>query len=117
MVFAACTWYEEPSGAGNRPPATPFVTGPDTLPAGSAGSFEITVHDPDGDPLRVYVAWGDGDTSDHGDFVGSGQTVAFDHVFAVEGTYAVSARCHDLGPLFSEWSVPLPVVALPPPRP
>lgn len=71
----------------------------------------MTVFDSDGDWLRVYVAWGDGDTTDYGAFVSSNATVLFQHSYVAPGTFAVRARCHDLQPLFSDWSAPLLVVA------
>jgi hypothetical protein len=71
------------------------------------------VHDPDGGLLRVFIACGDGDTTDHGEFVNSGQVVWFEHIYLQAGTYTVRARCHDTGPLFSDWSSPRPVVVGP----
>ena len=109
-VVVSCRWEQTPPPAVNRPPAAPSVSGPDSLAAGVPASFDVTVFDPDGDRLRVYVAWGDGDTTDYGDFVDSGRTAGFEHRYAGPGTYCVSARCHDLEPRFSDWSVPLAVV-------
>ncbi len=112
LLVGGCTWKEEVPGTGNRSPSVPVVAGPDTIAVGMPESFEVTVYDPDGDRLRVFVAWGDGDTNDYGDFVESGATVPFDHRFTDEGTFRVRARCHDLEPLFSDWSTPRDVVVL-----
>jgi hypothetical protein len=86
------------------------VAGPDTLAVGVSGEFAAEAHDPDGDRLRVYVAWGDGDTSDFGEFVETGRVIVFVHAYGQVGEYPVRARCHDLAPRFSDWSAARPVV-------
>ena len=98
----------------NRAPARPVVEGPDSMLVGEPVEFHVTVYDADGDQMRVYVAWGDGDTSDYGAFVQSHQTLLFEHTFDRADTFLVSARCHDMTPLFSEWSTPWRVVAVNP---
>jgi hypothetical protein len=90
------------------------VTGPELVFAGDTAEFDVTVYDPDGGELRVFLAWGDGDTSDYGEFVFSGQTVAFRHRYAAADTCLLRARCHDTRPLFSEWSSPRRVVVVNP---
>ena len=74
--------------------------------------YDVTVYDPDGDRLRVYVAWGDGDTNDYGEFVATGRTASFEHAFRAPGEYDIRARCHDGEPLFSNWSSPKTVLVL-----
>ncbi len=98
----------------NRAPYPPAVSGPDKAEVGQRVSFDVAVFDPDGHALVVYVAWGDGDTSDYGGFVPSGETVTFEHAWWVADTFPVSAGCYDTyspqKPLFSDWSDPHPVV-------
>lgn len=96
----------------NQAPARPVIEGPDSVSVGEPAEFHVTVFDADGDRMRVYVAWGDGDTSDYGDFAQSHQTLLFEHTFSRADTFLVSARCHDMAPLFSEWSTPRRVVAV-----
>lgn len=98
----------------NQAPARPAIEGPDSAVVGEPAVFGVTVYDPDGDRMRVYVAWGDGDTSDYGEFAQSHQMLLFAHTFSRPGEFLVSARCHDLGPLFSDWSTPQRVVAVNP---
>ena len=116
-VLAAVGWctlvacdHAPPSA--NRAPSAPHVEGPGEVVASRPAQFSVTVFDPDGDRVRLYIAWGDGDTTDYGQFLQSTQTVQVEHVFARADTYEVSGRCHDLEPLFSAWSVPLVVVAV-----
>jgi hypothetical protein len=96
----------------NRPPSRPLLSGPGEVAVGQTAEFSVTVYDPDGGAMRVYVAWGDGDTTDYGDFVYSHQAVTFEHTFDRADTFEVRARCHDLEPLFSDWSMPLTVVVV-----
>jgi len=98
----------------NRRPRPPVVTGPVEALVGERLEFGVSVFDPDGDRLRVFVAWGDGDTSDYGDFVLSGSEVLFEHAYDRPGTFPVAARCHDLEPEFSDWSSPRQVSVLGP---
>ena len=95
---------------GNQRPWPPSVDAPELVLLGEEAGVDVTCYDPDGGQLRVYVAWGDGDTSDYGGFVYSGQSVQLDHTYRQADTFQVRAQCHDLAPLFSEWSSPRPVV-------
>jgi len=90
------------------------LRGPELVLLGAEADFEVTVYDPDGGELRVYLAWGDGDTSDYGEFVQSGQTVLFRHRYRSTGTFDVRGRCHDIVPLFSDWSAPVRVTVAEP---
>ena len=99
---------------GNHQPAAPLVSGPSEVYVGELAEFSVEVHDPDGNGLRVFIAWGDGDTSDYGEFVGSGRVVYFEHRYTSADTFEVRARCHDAEPLFSDWSGPRRVVAVNP---
>ncbi len=114
--FLGCTWYEGGSGQTNHKPLTPTLSGPDTTHIGVQECYEVTVGDPDGNRLRVFTAWGDGDTTEYGAFVGSGATALFEHAFLRPGVFGVRARCHDDvypdEPLFSDWSTPHDVVVL-----
>lgn len=98
----------------NQSPRPPSISGPDIAFVGFPARFDVTVYDPDGHSVVVYVAWGDGDTSDYGDFVRSGSTVVFEHTWHRNGTFLVCGRCYDtydpMQPLFSDWSHPLTVV-------
>ncbi len=112
FAVSGCRWEQDIPGPENHAPRAPVVSGPDTVVVGTAAAFDAAVLDPDGDRLRVYVAWGDGDTTDCGDFIPSGGVAAFEHSFTRPGSFEVTARCHDLEPLFSDWSAPHTVVAL-----
>lgn len=105
VLLGACD-ETGPAGRGNHKPRSPVVAGPSEALVGERLDFSVMVFDPDGDRLRVFVAWGDGDTSDYGEFVFSGAEVLFEHVFREPGVFYVAARCHDLEPKFSDWSSP-----------
>ncbi|MEO0079443.1 MAG: hypothetical protein ABIK44_02040 [candidate division WOR-3 bacterium] len=116
ILLIGCAWEEPDNNDGNQRPSPPLVTGPDEGYPGERLEFTVSVYDPDGGRLRVFVAWGDGDTSDYGDFVYSGETVLFEHSYARADTFLIRARCHDLEPLFSDWSTPRRVVIVQPPE-
>jgi hypothetical protein len=112
LVFGACENGPQPNPYNRRPTAA-VIDWPAETRVGDRALFKVECYDPDGDRLRVFVAWGDGDTSDYGEFVQSGQTLVFEHTFATADTFPVRARCHDLEPLFSEWSAPRTVRVTP----
>jgi len=99
----------------NHAPRPPSIDGPTEVLAGQNAEFDVTCYDPDGHRMIVLVSWGDGDTSDYGDFVRSEQTVQFEHIWTRPDTYLVSGWCRDVylaEPLESGWSSPVPVVVL-----
>ncbi len=113
FALLALTCTVEPE-TGNSRPFAPVLSGPEMVLLGAEVGFDVTVYDPDGGELRVYLAWGDGDTSDYGEFVRSGQTVTFRHRYQSADTFYVRGRCHDLVPLFSDWSSPKRVIVAEP---
>ncbi len=98
----------------NHAPLIPHVSGPSETWVGIPTSFDVTVYDPDGHSVAVFLAWGDGDTTQYPDFVASGAAVMFEHTWRRADTFAVTARCYDIydpkEPLFSGWSNSLQVV-------
>ncbi len=114
LALLALACDDGPAPWHNHAPWTPLVTGPAEVFAGVPATFDVTVYDPDGHQLRVYVAWGDGDTNDYGEFVASGQTVQFEHTWHEVDSFSIRARCHDSEPLFSDWSNGRLVVVVPP---
>ncbi|MBN2538025.1 hypothetical protein JXB37_07110, partial [candidate division WOR-3 bacterium] len=94
LVLSACE-IVEPQPWQNHAPRAPSVSGPDSTFVGTLVQFQVTCYDPDGHAMLVLVAWGDGDTSDYGDFVPSEQTVVFEHSWAAAGSYDVKAWCRD----------------------
>jgi len=112
LLLAACEPQAPPWH--NHEPYPPLISGPPEVFAGVPATFDVTVCDPDGQRLRVYLAWGDGDTNDYGEFVYSGETVHFEHTYLTQDTFYITGRCHDPEPLFSDWSAAKQVVVLPP---
>ncbi len=101
---AACACDVAPPPSVNRRPTCAIVDWPAEALVGQQVVVKVEGYDPDGDRVRVFVAWGDGDTADYGEFALSGQTLLFDHVYRRADSFAVRARCHDMAPLFSDWS-------------
>ncbi len=114
LVLAGFSCDEVNLPAANHKPYAPSVSGPAEVYVGELAEFPVAVNDPDGNMLRVFVAWGDGDTTDYGEFVASGQIVYFEHRYTTADTFEMRARCHDTEPMFSDWSAPRPVIAVNP---
>jgi len=98
-----------------RPPETPEApTGPDSGGQDSSYEFIAGADHPDGIPVAIRFAWGDGDTSDWSDFVLSGEPVSASHAWSTPDSYVVTAQAEDTGELTSLWSPPHTVVVRPP---
>ena len=107
MVRVATRWPPETPEA----PMGPGLGGQDSSYTFSAGASH-----PDGIPVAIRFAWGDGDTSDWSPFVLSGEPVSASHRWSAPDTYAVTAQAKDTGELTSLWSPPHTIVVRPPDR-
>jgi hypothetical protein len=104
MVRVAIRWPPETPAA----PLGPSVGGPD-----SSYTFIAGADHPDGSPVAIRFAWGDGDTSEWSEFVPSGGPVAAKHAWSTPDTYAVTAQAKDTGELTSLWSPPHTIIIRP----
>ena len=98
-----------------RPPDAPDAPlGPDLGGQDSSYDFTAGADHPDGIPVAIRFAWGDGDTSDWSDFVSPGDPVSASHIWSAPGSYFVSAQAEDTDGLTSSWSSPYTFVVNPP---
>ena len=89
----------------NQPPGEPAPpTGPTTCDAGSRYSFAGMALDPEGDKISYRFSWGDGDTSDWGNWLSSGQEDTASHVWPQIGPYRVIVQAKDTSGAVSSWS-------------
>ena len=89
--------------SGNNPPETPDIDGPTNGKAGTSYDYDFTATDPDGDDVKYYIDWGDGDTEWTG-FSASGTPVIVSHTWDEEDTYTITAKAQDEHGLESDWA-------------
>ena len=70
--------------------------------------YSTTTHDPDGNRIRYYFDWGDGDGT-WTDYYESGKRASVLHKWEEKGIYYIRVMAQDEYGLKSEWSEPLPV--------
>ena len=70
----------------NQLPNAPTIDGPTSGSAGTSYTYTFTATDPDGDDVKYYIDWGDGDTEWTG-FSASGIPVVVSHTWGEEDTY------------------------------
>jgi len=64
--------------------------------------YTFNAVDPDGDDVKYFIDWGDGDTEWTG-FSASGTPVVVSHTWAEEDTYTITAKAQDEYGLESDW--------------
>ncbi len=105
----------------NRPPDVPAVpTGPSICFKDTTYAFSTTATDPDGDSVKVRLAWSETLVSGWSDWLRSGDTVALTYAWPDTGRYEARAQAMDGKLLVSIWSRPLAVhvfLRRPPERP
>ena len=79
---------------GNQPPTAPEIDGPTNGKAGTSYDYNFTATDTDGDDVKYYIDWGDGDTEWTG-FSASGTPVIVSHTWAEKDTYTIAAKAQD----------------------
>lgn len=95
----------------NNPPDKPLIpSGPSTGSVNVSYNFLSSASDPEGDSVAIRFAWGNGDTSNWSNFVSSGTTISFSHVWSNPGTYPIRAQAKDIKNALSDWSDSLVVV-------
>jgi len=87
----------------NQPPTAPGINGPTSGNAGTSYDYNFTATDPDGDDVKFYIDWGDGDTEWTG-FSASGTPVVVSHTWDEEDTYTLAAKAQDEYGLESDWA-------------
>ena len=87
---------------GNQPPEAPTITGETDGEAGIEYEYTLSTIDPNGDDVKYYIDWGDGDTEWTG-FSASGTPVTVSHTWAEKDTYTIAAKAQDEYGLESDW--------------
>jgi hypothetical protein len=97
--------------ADNNPPDTPIMpSGPTSGLSNTAYNYATSANDPDGDPVKYVIDWGDGTTSWTGlDFIDSGKNESLFHKWSSSGSYQVRAMAMDDKGALSKWSNALTV--------
>jgi outer membrane protein assembly factor BamB len=94
-----------------NPPETP--TGPGEGEQDTSYAFTAVATHPEDIAVAVRFDWGDGDTSDWGAYVGSGEPTTMSHAWSAYGVYRVKAQAKDIGNVQSQWSLPHEIVIEP----
>lgn len=95
----------------NQPPGPPAVlSGPDSGVADNTYLFALQSVEPDSDPVRYRIDWGDGDTSPWTAATLASETLS--HRWYA-GTFALRAQAADLSGALSDWSEPRTLAVAP----
>jgi len=87
----------------NAPPNDPLIDGPNNGEAGTVYGYHFSGVDPDNNPVRFFIDWGDGTTYETR-WCASGESTGRGHSWAKEGTYIIKAKTQDVLGLESNWS-------------
>ncbi len=83
------------SSSENQPPEPPVIDGQTNGKAGTEYEYTFNATDPDGDDVKYYIDWGDGDTEWTDDFSASGTPVTVSHTWVGKDTYTITAKAQD----------------------
>ena len=81
-------------GIDNLSPEAPIIDGTANGKAGTSYDYDFTATDPDGDDVKYFIDWGDGNTEWTG-FSASGTPVTVSHTWAEKDTYTITAMAQD----------------------
>jgi outer membrane protein assembly factor BamB len=87
----------------NAPPDEPNIDGPTNGEAGTVYGYHFTGVDPDNNPVRFFIDWGDGTTYETR-WGASGESIGWGHSWEKQGTYIIKAKTQDVLGLESNWS-------------
>ncbi len=107
-----------PFGCGkNKPPTTPYLTGPQTLGVDAEGEFKARSTDPNNDEIRYIFDWIDKTETTR--YYPSGETAKKFHSWSTPGTYEIKVRAEDKkGKPSDDWAkLPVSVVSNTKPNP
>ncbi len=81
-------------GIDNAPPNAPSIDGQTSGKTGKEYEYTFNAVDPDGNDVKYFIDWGDGNTEWTG-FSASGTPVTVSHTWAEKGTYTITAIAQD----------------------
>ncbi len=99
LSITACR--KETNSPPDRPPPP---TGESRGYVDTCYNFSAATVDPDEDSICYRFVWGDGDTSDWGEYAASGSEITVSHAWDTCGTHAVKAQARDNRDALSAWS-------------
>ena len=79
----------------NIPPSNPDIDGPNTGKPGVEYEYVFNIIDPDGDDCRIWVGWGDGNSTGWKGPYPSGETIKLKHSWNETGNYMIKAKIMD----------------------
>ena len=88
----------------NELPNAPDITGKTNGKPGVEYSYTFIPIDPDNNPVRLYIDWGDGTIIDWTREYASGEQVQFKHSWSEEGVYIIKAKVKDSLDVEGPWS-------------
>jgi len=87
----------------NTAPAPPIIEGPHNGITGESYDFRLASTDPENNPVKFYVDWGDG-KSEWSEMAASGETIKCSHTWIFDNTYNIRVKAKDTFGLESDWS-------------
>jgi hypothetical protein len=86
-----------------QPPNNPIITGPTSGKPNTEYEFTFCTTDPDGDPIRYIIDWGDNNT-EWTEYSDSGEEIILKHSWSEKGVYIIRAKALDINGAESDWS-------------
>jgi outer membrane protein assembly factor BamB len=87
----------------NEPPEPPIITGDSFGFEGRAVDHWFRAYDPDNNPVRLYVDWGDYTYTNWTREYASGERVVMEHTWQAPGNYTITAKAMDVLGEESDW--------------
>ena len=87
----------------NKPPNSPEITGPVEGNTGLEYDHWFTASDPDNNPIRYYIDWGDNTTTNWTREYAPRETMVMEHIWNQSGNYTIRAKVKDILDEESEW--------------
>jgi outer membrane protein assembly factor BamB len=88
----------------NEPPGTPTITGPTSGRVGMEYDHWFKAIDPDRNPIRLYIEWGDGTNTGWIEEAASGEEVVIEHTWSEKGNYIIRCKAKDVMDEESDWT-------------
>lgn len=87
---------------GNNPPEAPVITGPVTSKPGETYDYTFKAIDPDGDAVRYFIDWDDGNT-EWTEYCSSGEEIVISHTWIEDKFHRIRARANDTHGALGPW--------------
>jgi outer membrane protein assembly factor BamB len=87
----------------NEPPEAPTISGTTNGKAGWEYPYTFVAHDPDNNPIQLFVDWDDGD-SGWVDWFASDEEEKIRHTWTTQGDYTIKAKVKDVFDEESDWA-------------